>query len=1320
MEESLVGTTGQSLINDLYHGKTTNVIQCRLCGKVSERDDDFLDLCVSVSGSSTLEDSLACMFLEPEVLDASNQYRCDSCGQLTDAIKHTKLRHLPPVLTISLLRFNYDPVKMERFKETRQFEFPLQLDMSGFCEAKAASDMVNYSKPAECVFCGDCSAMNPSKFSCGDQLAVSNTVCGDLSQTHAKFHHTYELFSVVVHRGGAHGGHYHALIRDIEGRGTWLQRDRTVTSTADNTQTTSAPCPKPISTSTITNIDLASPRSVITSILLESGGMAGSMSVGDLADKISSLTGESWRKRYKARHGSFVRFLTENSDLFIYDSAEGRVSLVPEFEQSSHKLEVNGIDELPPISACDPASAACKKQKKKPEPKHDELDISSPRSVITSILLDAGGTAGLSVTDLCSKISDVTGDSWRKYYKPKHGSLVKFLNNNSDKFVHDVSGGWVTLLARPSKEDAKSEISLMPKINGNTSGDDLLPDVVQHPNISSTSTETKSHSKRNRRKPKTKSLAHKSSHTFQEEQHKSKHMMSALPEEPIPKPGHCWFDFNDATIRPVRTEDIEKHFSGKECAYMLFYRAIATSDSCCVSKHMEIPDWLISEITKENFQLEQQRADYEEFVNVVKVELHFGRSYEYYEGVLRPRIGACYFMEQTVDIRQNASYLLEVVDEVGGELVEQCRTIHIAKSLPFGGLHLYQEVTANLMSSLKSCGIAQSTLLFVWNGREIDNVAIPVGFENEPVAVRYELQSSSEIFSVAVAKNTTLFALKGMIASKLQLSNADNIHFYQTKENGAKYVPLTDDHNKTVSELGLRAKDRIVVQFSTAPKVPQSCRPGSLVKACPQTLPKQITVHCENHVGDDVVMVEVEAESAASVEELKVLIMTSADVPIELVADVRLRVRLDDLGIRGVGAPLYETVDLAAARLHDGATLVLEHGRAPQCTEIVLTVSVSASNELELTVDRDMAIHQLLHEVLLRAGISDQTVEWHLCQSDWTGDTGAVLSEPNQTVGDAGLNHGDHLFLRPGCPPPPGFLKFFIHLESSPARPCWWDPVRDMSAAVSPSPLGSVVISKQSTLAELKQQVMAVLLHDYEIPSPQFLRLRVLTASLHPTTILREHSQPLNRMKIGSGCALGIEFLPVEEDLGAEQIMLTVRRRLPGERNYGDWAQEVIWDTTQGAAIASLRTIVADTIGEAESSIRMAKHIPDKFDWLIIPHSDDVFHPEKLTGGGVGGAKKKRKRKGRNGKPSGSICDLKSSPFNLQDGDVIGVKVADEPGGEDSDFGSLDDDICREKIKSQQKEITEVHEAYKKSETKTLTTTARMETAIKIHVDNFR
>ena len=32
---------------------------------------------------------------------------------------------------------------------------------------------------------------------------------------------TYKLFSVIIHKGGCYGGHYHAFIRDIDQLGHW-------------------------------------------------------------------------------------------------------------------------------------------------------------------------------------------------------------------------------------------------------------------------------------------------------------------------------------------------------------------------------------------------------------------------------------------------------------------------------------------------------------------------------------------------------------------------------------------------------------------------------------------------------------------------------------------------------------------------------------------------------------------------------------------------------------------------------------------------------------------------------------------------------------------------------------------------------------------------------------------------------------------------------------------------------------------------------------------------------------------------------------------
>lgn len=125
---------------------------------------------ITIQGSTCLRESLEASFKNREVLCGSNQYRCEKCNnQYRDAEKYSQLKSLPPILTLSLLRFAYDLKTFQRYKETSRFEFPVELDLAEFMEDSA-------SKEESC----------------------------------------YELFSVIIHSGSAHGGHYHAYIKDID------------------------------------------------------------------------------------------------------------------------------------------------------------------------------------------------------------------------------------------------------------------------------------------------------------------------------------------------------------------------------------------------------------------------------------------------------------------------------------------------------------------------------------------------------------------------------------------------------------------------------------------------------------------------------------------------------------------------------------------------------------------------------------------------------------------------------------------------------------------------------------------------------------------------------------------------------------------------------------------------------------------------------------------------------------------------------------------------------------------------------------------------
>lgn len=52
---------------------------------MSEREEEFQDIPVALSGQTGLQDALKDMYIETEVLEGVNQYRCSNCDQLVDA-----------------------------------------------------------------------------------------------------------------------------------------------------------------------------------------------------------------------------------------------------------------------------------------------------------------------------------------------------------------------------------------------------------------------------------------------------------------------------------------------------------------------------------------------------------------------------------------------------------------------------------------------------------------------------------------------------------------------------------------------------------------------------------------------------------------------------------------------------------------------------------------------------------------------------------------------------------------------------------------------------------------------------------------------------------------------------------------------------------------------------------------------------------------------------------------------------------------------------------------------------------------------------------
>ncbi|NXI83016.1 UBP40 hydrolase, partial [Rhipidura dahli] len=274
LETSLVGTSGHDLINRLYHGIVVNQIVCKECKNISERQEDFLDLTVAVKGVAGLEEALWNMYVEEEYFENDNLYRCGACDKLVEASKSAKLRKLPPFLTISLLRFNFDFEKCERYKETSCYTFPIQINLRPFCEQTEMDDS----------------------------------------------EYMYELFSVIIHKGGCYGGHYHVYIRDVDQLGNWqlqeeedgLIEEKALRDTENSKET-------------------ENPLAVLKGILSEEE--VKQIPVDQLGQKLLEKKGVSWNKKYRKQYGPLRKYLQNHPQLFQLSPDGNKVSL-----KGTHKL----------------------------------------------------------------------------------------------------------------------------------------------------------------------------------------------------------------------------------------------------------------------------------------------------------------------------------------------------------------------------------------------------------------------------------------------------------------------------------------------------------------------------------------------------------------------------------------------------------------------------------------------------------------------------------------------------------------------------------------------------------------------------------------------------------------------------------------------------------------------------------------------------------------------------------------------------------------------------------------------------------------------
>ncbi|XP_073663189.1 ubiquitin carboxyl-terminal hydrolase 40 isoform X12 [Tursiops truncatus] len=891
--------------------------------------------------------------------------------------------------------------------------------------------------------------------------------------------------------------------------------------------------------------------------------------------------------------------------------------------------EVFDYDNLYHCGTCDRLVKAAKEDKSNPDVNLEDLqneEIDDPLMILKAVLLQEESNL-IPVDQLGQKLLKKIGISWNKKYRKQYGPLRKFLQLHSQIFLLSSDESTVSLL---------KDCSLQTESDIRRNDQQLLKTLTSEP--------------------------------------------PGLNDRPS-----CphWFDVNDSQVQPIKEEDIEQQFQGKESAYMLFYRKsqLQRPPEARANPRYRVPCHLLNEMDAANIELQIKRAECDSTNNNFELHLHLGPYYHFFNGALHPVVSQTESMwdltfdkRKTLgDLRQSIFQLLEFWE---GDMV-----LSVAKFVP-AGLHVYQTLDGDHLT-LCEIEIADGEDIFVWNGVEVGGIQIPAGSDCEPLLlnVLHPATSSEEEQCQQLIDSPYVFPSNAEIGSVFTAcAIPDGVILVNSAESVGEESWTTipkEDLKKTFREQGLRNGSSILIQDSNDGNSLLTKR-GKWITSVNEVDWLQVKNLCQLDSEEE--QVKISATLNTVVFDIRIKAIKELKLMKELAEDSCLR-PIDRDG--KLLCPVPDNYTLKEAELKMGSSLGLCPGKAPTSSQLFLFFAVGSDvqpgMEMEIIVEETISVRDCLKVMLEKSGLSGDA--WHLRKMDWCYEAGEALWEEDAALKELMLSSGDTLLLIEGKLPPLGFLKV----------PIWWyqprgtlhhwkshqdqtnctfsqggvwransiqDAPSDAHAEVSLRYLGDVEISEDATLGELKSQAMTLpSFSEFSIPSPAFLRAWTVE-SRRPGRLLRVHYQRLREYKLGQRTEICLEPLQKEENLGPQHVLLRTQMRLPGKRAYA-LPVDLVWDTARGWTAGSLRHRVADFYSLPVEKIEIAKYLPEKFEWLPVPSWN-----QQIT-------KRKKKKKQDN---------LQGAPYHLKDGDTIGIKnllVED-----DDDFSTVRDDIGREKQKA--------------------------------------
>jgi len=796
-------------------------------------------------------------------------------------------------------------------------------------------------------------------------------------------------------------------------------------------------------------------------------------------------------------------------------------------------------------------------------------------------------------------------------------------------------------------------------------------------------------------------------------------------------------------VRPIVAGRLESQFGNghsNQNAYILMYKQKNDTE---IFEYEDIPDYWVEEIQKQNDKAKADRAAYEFERNHLEIYLQPQALFDIQEGIQIKYVDANDTEEQGLKIKFTFdTTVADLKTRIRQELSLDESAIFDAFEVCQLGNNLCQVFRAlsdfsdeNIISQTKITHF--STWLVTCDEKLIAYLQSVKGEEREPIFINYKYKDVENRFIMYrdmtcgdfVQKTAELYGFDHYKKIKC-IYFADGI---MRRLDRLKYdVEKQRDH--TLKSLNLRDSSCIVVEDKSAEEIEieekNSSLPANFIdpdSTFATTSEQIINVDETENIRTVLMYKEEDSEFLERFnvdlnwtigelhEKLKQYmgIDKNEDRRLKRLYDNSLIVK-EELGVKLSDYPEF---------IEGGVRLRIEYGRFPSVEEIALNVALFQEPEMTLRFyfNKESVIHEGKEKMCKEFGVEPN--KYRLWRTSFDNQPQYIVKKEKQHWEKNHIGNGDFLLLKSeqDILPDEQVLIDIHETKTGIANDC--------------KNIGHLICKDSDTLDDLKDAILAMEeyrekpeLNNFETDC---IRLRARSRNLFFGRIFREKNKTLKNLKIKSGDHLVVQFLDHPENLKNNEIVLLLRKRDIKNMDYHEFVEFIYDHDKAPPMLLHLRSKISEKMGIPAENLAIAKYIPHAYDWKYWNPDEDVPVKSKGKKGGQKGKNNQnnqgKKNKGKKNKKNAkeeqketpaeepaskqevestetqpidkpeeavkekqefiklSLMDLRSAPFLLAEGDILGVRDNSEEGAATDDFQTVADIQNRERLEELKK-----------------------------------